>query len=171
MYYRNPTIKNSSYSKLLDGRRPFAHADISGSFAYPKINGGVDFFSTPLGVVVCTEVSGLPYDKEVRAGAQIYAQHIHNAGKCTGGADTPFSEAGEHFDKSGYPHPYHSGDLPSLFGNRGYAWSAVLTNRFSPEDIIGRSVIIHRSADDMTTEPSGASGERIACGIITRVRS
>jgi Cu-Zn family superoxide dismutase len=34
---------------------------------------------------------------------------------------------------------------------------------------MGRAVIIHRDADDMKTQPAGASGERIACGIITRI--
>ena len=129
----------------------------------------VEFFATPMGVVVCTDVSGLPYDKDTPRTLQIYGMHIHNTGKCTSSSEDAFSDAGAHFDKSGCEHPYHSGDLPSLFGNNGYAWGAVLTGRFSPEDIIGRTVIVHRDADDMKTQPSGASGERIACGIITRI--
>ena len=169
MYYRGSTSNKGVYSKLLSGRSPFAKAELSGSMKYPKIKGMVEFFSTPMGVVVCTDVSGLPYDKDTPGSSQIYGMHIHNTGKCTGSTEEPFSDAGAHFDKSGSEHPYHSGDLPPLFGNDGYAWGAVLTNRFAPEDIMGRSVIIHRDADDMKTQPAGASGERIACGIITRI--
>lgn len=169
MYYRSSASNKSVYSKLLSGRSPFAKAQLSGSAKYPKINGVVEFFATPMGVVVCTDVSGLPYDQDTPRTLQIYGMHIHNTGKCMGTSDEPFSDAGSHFDMTGGEHPYHSGDLPSLFGNDGYAWGAVLTNRFSPEDIMGRAVIIHRDADDMITQPAGASGERIACGIITRI--
>ena len=169
MYYRGSASNKGAYSKLLSGRAPFARAELSGSVKYPKIRGTVEFFATPMGVVVCTDVSGLPYDEDTPRRSQIYGMHIHNTGKCTGTGEEPFSDAGPHFDMSGGEHPYHSGDLPPLFGNDGYAWGSVLTNRFSPEDIMGRAVIIHRDADDMISQPAGASGERIACGIITRI--
>lgn len=166
MYHRTNNNGTQSYSSLLSGRRPFAHADLRGSSEHPNIKGTVDFFATPLGVVVSTQVSGLPYDKDDPCAPQIYGFHIHNAGKCTGSAEAPFEDAGAHFDKHGCAHPAHSGDLPPLFGNQGYAWSAVLTDRFFPEDVMGRSVIVHAEADDFRTDPSGNSGKRIACGII-----
>ena len=40
------------------------------------------------------------------------------------------------------------------------------SDRFKPEDVIGKSVIIHKNFDDIVTEPSGNSGKRIACGVI-----
>ncbi|WP_201260037.1 superoxide dismutase family protein [Tissierella sp. P1] len=40
------------------------------------------------------------------------------------------------------------------------------TDKFKPEDIIGRSVIIHQNPDDYRTQPAGNSGKRIACGVI-----
>ena len=78
--------------------------------------------------------------------------------------------AGKHFDKDNCPHPFHSGDLPPLFGNNGKAVSIFLTNRFSVDEIIGRIMIIHGSPDDFTTQPSGNSGMKIACGVIRAVR-
>ncbi len=42
----------------------------------------------------------------------------------------------------------------------------VYTGRFFPEDVIGRTVIIHEKADDFHTQPSGDAGEMIACGEI-----
>ena len=43
---------------------------------------------------------------------------------------------------------------------------AVYTGRFYPEDVIGRTVIIHEKSDDFHTQPSGDAGEMIACGKI-----
>ena len=166
MYHRTNNSAKGAYSNLLCGRRPFASAALRGSSEYPEIKGTVDFFSTPAGVVVSAEVWGLPYNPEDRCASQIYGFHIHNAGRCTGSAEEPFADAGSHFDKSGCPHPAHSGDMPPLFGNKGYAWSAFLTDRLSPEDVMGRSVIVHSDADDFRTDPSGNFGRRIACGII-----
>jgi len=40
------------------------------------------------------------------------------------------------------------------------------TNKFKVENIIGKSVIIHESANDYRTQPSGNSGRMLACGVI-----
>ncbi|MFQ7398750.1 MAG: superoxide dismutase family protein, partial [Neglectibacter sp.] len=50
--------------------------------------------------------------------------------------------------------------------NHGYAWSAFLTSRFTIRQVLGRTLIIHGSPDDFTTQPAGNSGKRIACGEI-----
>ena len=63
-------------------------------------------------------------------------------------------------------HPNHSGDMPPLLGNQGYAWMAFYDKRFTIPEIIGKSLIIHRMPDNFTTQPAGDSGERIACGVI-----
>ena len=49
---------------------------------------------------------------------------------------------------------------------RGLAWSAFYTDRFYPEEVIGRTVVIHGMADDFRTQSSGNSGSKIACGEI-----
>jgi len=59
--------------------------------------------------------------------------------------------------------------LIPLFSNSGYAWSSFLTNRFTVDQIIGRTVIIHSDPDDFTTQPSGNSGKKIACGEIIKL--
>lgn len=42
----------------------------------------------------------------------------------------------------------------------------VLIDKFKIRDIIGKVIIIHSSPDDFTSQPSGNSGIKIACGII-----
>ena len=73
-----------------------------------------------------------------------------------------------HFNPGGMSHPFHAGDLPPLLSNQGYAWTAFFDRRFTIEEIIGKSVVIHAHADDFTTQPSGNSGNPIACGEIRR---
>jgi len=75
-----------------------------------------------------------------------------------------------HYNPDNLPHPYHSGDMPPLFGNDGTAFSVFLTNRFKIDEIIGRTVVIHAQPDDFTSQPSGNSGEKIACGIIEEIK-
>ena len=66
-------------------------------------------------------------------------------------------------------HPYHTEDMPPLFGSQGYAFSIFLSGRFSVCEIIGRTVIIHLNPDDFHTQPSGNSGAKIACGMIEKI--
>lgn len=45
----------------------------------------------------------------------------------------------------------------------------VFVNKFNLNDIIGKVIIIHDMPDDFTSQPSGSSGAKIACGKITRL--
>jgi len=117
--------------------------------------------------VVMTEVMGLPYTPG-KCNERVFAMHIHAGESCTGNREDPFADTGGHYNPDNCPHPQHAGDLPPLFGNKSYAWSATLTGRFVLNDIIGKTVIIHVDRDDFTTQPSGDSGEKIACGVIKR---
>lgn len=63
-------------------------------------------------------------------------------------------------------HPEHEGDLPPLLSDKGTAWMMVYTTRFFPEEVVGKTVVIHDMPDDFRTQPSGNSGEKIACGEI-----
>jgi len=44
-----------------------------------------------------------------------------------------------------------------------------LTNRFSIEEILGKTIILHAHPDDFSTQPSGNSSTKIACGTIQAV--
>lgn len=149
---------------------PFdAAALISGSPEYPNIIGKARFYQLSKGVMVVTEAMGLPSSVE-NCGQGIFAFHIHSGENCSGTESDPFSDALTHYNPHESPHPCHAGDLPPLFGNKGYAFSAVFTDRFSVKEIIGKTLIIHSSPDDFTTQPSGNSGNKIACGKIVSMR-
>ncbi len=147
------------------GRRPQAWAVVQGSNDYPTVRGDVRFYQTAFGVVVVTEMMGLP-DTDDPCAAPIYAFHIHESGMCGGDSSDPFADVGSHYNPDGCPHPYHAGDLPPLFSAGGYAYSVCLTDRFTVDEIVGRAVILHASPDDFTTQPSGNAGEKMACGVI-----
>jgi Cu-Zn family superoxide dismutase len=112
-------------------------------------------------------VKGLAPDSE-------HGFHIHEKGDCSA-ADA--SSAGGHFNPGGSAHGkhsdavHHAGDLPSLKADaKGEAHiDVVLTGVTLGEgttSIKGRSLVVHGKADDFTTQPSGNSGPRVACGVI-----
>lgn len=146
-------------------QRPQAVARIRGSAAHPAIVGLARFYQTPFGALVAAEVSGLPVPGEP-CKSPVFAFHIHSGGACTGNERDPFADAQGHYDPGGCPHPYHAGDLPPLFGNNGFAFGVALTDRFTVDEVVGRTVIVHAMPDDFTAQPAGNAGQKIACGAI-----
>ena len=153
---------------------PTAIAVLNGSRDYPEIMGSVKFYQTQRGVLTVAEVFGLQPSFGY-CNQPIFAFHIHEGRSCSGNGADSFSGAGSHYNPYNCPHPYHAGDMPPLFGTNGIAFLAFLTDRFTVEEIIGKTVIIHGKPDDFNTQPSGNAGNRIACGEIlptkrTRIR-
>lgn len=166
-------VEQKCYSKLTNlneifHRRPHAMAMLAGSSEYSEIKGTVGFYQTGCGVLVVTEVMGLPNSKE-QCKSSFFAVHIHEGESCSGSAEDSFANAMQHYNPQGCEHPGHAGDLPPLLGNQGYAFSVFLTDRFSVSEILGRTVIIHSGADDFHTKPSGNAGTKIACGVVRKV--
>ena len=148
------------------GSVPAATAFIKGSEKYPKIRGLVTFYNTVGGIIVRSEISGLPQSTDL-CKTPIFAFHIHSGNYCKKNHNEAFSSASGHYNPNNCPHPYHAGDMPPLFGVKGKSFSAFLTDRFTIREILNKTVIIHASPDDFTSQPAGNAGERIACGIIT----
>jgi len=107
--------------------------------------------------------------------------HIHNVGKCEGPA---FTTAGGHFNPTSAhhgihnaqePHP-HLGDLKNLVADKnGTAKATFLASGVTlgdgPDSLFhegGTSLVIHAKTDDLMSDPSGNSGDRIGCGVIER---
>jgi Cu-Zn family superoxide dismutase len=112
----------------------------------------------------------------------VYGVHLHQVGRC----EAPdFTSAGAHWNPSerqhgrNNPQGPHLGDLPNLdvrangtgridFDVPVPAGSAADATPLADAD--GTSIVIHAAADDERTDPSGNSGARIACGVLTQVR-
>lgn len=162
--YRNQITPRINFIQLLSYERPDAVAWINGSAEYPRLNGLVKFYQTSYdGILVEAEVFSLP-NIDQQGASNFYAMHIHESGDCTDN----FQHTGNHYNPRQAPHPDHAGDLLPLMGNQGYAWSAFYDKRFTLDEIIGRSVIIHSGRDDFSSQPSGDSGTKIGCGTIKR---
>lgn len=159
MYQFTPRI---TFNRILEGNSPAAMAWVRGNSQNPQLSGLVKFFTTPYGgTLVEAEVFGLPNITEENS-TNYYAMHVHEHGDCSDN----FIHTGEHYNPTMQLHPDHAGDMPPLLANQGYAWLVFYDKRFTPEEVIGRSVIIHAHPDDFMTQPSGNSGEKIACGVI-----
>lgn len=150
------------FKQLLTNQLPQAIAWVTGGAAYPDISGLVKFYPTLYGgVIVEAEFFNLP-NINTAGSSDFYALHIHVDEDCP----PDLSNLGGHYNPTNLPHPYHVGDLLPLLGNQGYAWMAFYDKRFMVEDIMGRTVVVHSGPDDFTTQPSGNSGPKIACGVI-----
>ena len=164
MYYSGN--ENNLYKTIQS--LPDAVAIMRGNRKNNRLDGTVKFYQAINGVFVIADIRGLPYSLK-KCGNNIYGFHIHSGTECTGNSDDLFANSGTHYNPLNCPHPYHAGDMPPLFGVSGHAILAFLTDRFTLNEVIGKAVIIHDKPDDFTTQPSGNSGNKIACGIISRV--
>lgn len=128
--------------------------------------GGAILIDAPHGVLIVAELKGLP--------AGDHAFHIHETGKC----EPPFKSAGGHFNPAGKQHGFrnpkglHAGDLPNLHVQKD---CDLIVEVFAPGVKLGAllegdgsALVVHAGPDDYVTDPAGAAGDRIACGVITK---
>ncbi|WP_448503218.1 superoxide dismutase family protein [Sphingomonas sp.] len=126
--------------------------------------GRVTATDTPQGIALALTAQGL------EAGER--GVHVHATGRC----DPPdFQTAGAHWNplerQHGLENPRgaHAGDMPNLTvaadgkGSASYTLSDATVAAMLEGD--GSAFIIHAAADDQRTDPSGDSGDRIACGV------
>ena len=146
---------------------PYSIAYIKGNTDNKELKGTIEFFPWSTGSIIKIEIIGLPNINK----NNFFGFHIHENGECKETIEKPsFESAGGHLNLEQDKHPEHVGDLPLIYSNNGYSFMLYYTNRFTPEQVVGRSVIVHEMADDLKTDPAGNSGKRIACGTIIRRR-
>ena len=118
------------------------------------------------GVHFTGTVTGLP--------AGVHGFHIHETGDCSA---PDGSSAGGHFNPTGAPHggpqsaERHLGDLGNITADASgnaevniHAGGVTLGE--GENAIMGKAIIVHAGADDLTTQPTGDAGARLACGVI-----
>ena len=130
-----------------------------------RASGLVSFIQTDDGVQVVAQLHGLAPGS--------HGFHIHQYGDCSAPDGT---SAGGHFNPTGAPHAgpdadeRHVGDLGNIVADEaGNAYLDVVDRLLAlegPNGIIGLAVVLHAGADDLTSQPSGAAGPRISCGVI-----
>jgi len=140
---------------------------VQGGPLAPDLEARVEFRPVPQGTLVTVRARGLPEYRPGPPPVGPHGFHIHERGDCTvGDPQRPFQAAGLHWNPDCQPHGHHAGYFPVLFSHHGRAWMAFVTHRFRPQDAVGRSVIIHLHPDDYRTQPDGAAGPRLGCGVI-----
>jgi Cu-Zn family superoxide dismutase len=113
-------------------------------------------------------VQGLKPDSE-------FGFHFHEKGDCSAPDAT---SAGAHFNPTNQQHgspqgqPHHAGDMLNVKSDaQGVAEVSIDNADVSlhtgqPNDVVGKALVMHAKPDDYKTQPSGDSGDRIACGVI-----
>jgi superoxide dismutase, Cu-Zn family len=145
-----------------------AYAELRGRDG--KSIGMATFREVSGGVVIDVDVKGLT--------PGLHAVHVHTIGKCEGPA---FTSAGGHFNAAQKKHGLrsaegpHAGDMPNMYiAKDGTGRFEVLADNITLKagdrsvfDADGSALVIHAGADDDMTDPTGNSGDRAACGVIT----
>lgn len=135
-----------------------------------SVAGALELTVVPDGVRVHGQITGL-------VPGSAHGFHIHEKGDCSA---PDGSSAGGHFNPRGMAHgnpimpAHHAGDIPNQNADaQGVAKVDVVVNGVSLgsgaiDDVMGRSLIVHKDADDYTSQPAGNSGARVACGVIEK---
>lgn len=134
------------------------------------VTGWVTFEEMQGHVHVKAEVRGLTPGK--------HGFHIHEKGDCSSGDG---KSAGGHFNPEGVDHAgpdapkRHAGDLGNLTAGEDdlatYDRMDTVIRMTGLRSILGRGVIVHEKEDDLSTQPTGAAGARVACGIIRQAQA
>ena len=134
-----------------------------------KVTGEIVFIQNDDKVTMTASLQGLTPGK--------HAIHLHEKADCSSDDATT---TGGHWNPENKPHGkwgdengYHRGDIGNLTADvDGNATLTFETDQWAiggsnqNKNIIGRGIIVHAKADDFTTQPTGAAGERVACGEI-----
>ncbi len=132
-----------------------------------RVSGTVTFIARNGAVEVRADLEGLE--------PGLHGFHIHEKGDCSASHAT---SAGGHFNPDGTPHGppaepaerRHVGELGNVeAGAEGKAHLEMVDRNIVLEGehaIVGKAVIVHADPDDLTTQPTGNAGARLACGVI-----
>ena len=135
--------------------------------------GTAELTQTNAGVLIEIEIRGL------QTGAHGF--HVHATGNCD--AANKFKSAGDHLAMNDQRHGFfvqggpHSGDMPNQFvGQDGVLKAQMLAPAIGLQgastifDADGAALVVHAGPDDYRSQPSGNSGDRVACAVLRPVQ-
>jgi len=128
---------------------------------------------TPAGVLLHLKLQGLP--------PGTHTLHFHESGECK---PPSFESAGGHYNPGGKMHGFlnpdgpHAGDMPNIHvpasGSLEIEVLTLVESLNSEQGLMAGdsgAIVIHQGADDYQTDPAGAAGPHIACGVIEPARA
>ncbi|HEX7186353.1 MAG TPA: superoxide dismutase family protein [Thermoanaerobaculia bacterium] len=145
-----------------------ATATLQGAPGDTDFSGTVTITPDGAGVRVVAHFEGVDTDG-------MHGIHVHENGQCEHGGDKHFTSAGGHFNPTGTEHacpptdPRHAGDLGNIEITQGVGHVEMITTGLSlsgPNSVVGKAIILHTGEDDCKTQPTGNSGDRLACGVV-----
>ena len=128
--------------------------------------GRVEVTPEGTGVRIVADFAGV--DKDGKHGI-----HVHENGMCDheGEGGQHFTSAGGHFNPAGTEHacpptdPRHGGDLGNVEISGGTGHLELSLPNVTADQLNGKAIILHAGEDDCKTQPTGNSGDRLACGV------
>jgi len=131
-----------------------------------EVSGEVIFTETADGVLVMADIA--------RISPGLHGIHLHELGDCS---SEDFKSTGGHYNPTEAPHgaptdeSRHAGDFGNIeIGEDGAGHLELTTTMVTvadgPNSVMGRAVILHEGEDDLVSQPTGAAGGRLGCGIV-----
>ncbi len=137
---------------------PISGSSATGTVHFQELNDG--------SVDVTADLTNVP--------AGVHGFHVHEKGDCSNNG----MAAGGHFNPMNMPHAapdaqsHHAGDFGNVTADAGGQVHAKFNTRAitvhdGVTSVVGHAVVLHGNADDLTSQPAGNAGPRIACGVVT----
>jgi superoxide dismutase, Cu-Zn family len=156
-------------SAAADAPQTTATASLT-SAAGSAVKGDLTVTTEGLAVRIQGDITGLTPGKE-------HGFHVHEVGDCSA---PDFTSAGAHLNPTKDPHggpkskARHLGDIPNVKADKdGHAsidvsveGATLVDPDGGPNQLLGKALVVHAMPDDYKTQPSGGSGDRIACAVI-----
>jgi Cu-Zn family superoxide dismutase len=131
-----------------------------------EVSGAITFTETADGVLVTADIARIAPGK--------HGLHLHELGDCS---SEDFKSTGGHFNPTDAPHgaptddTRHAGDFGNIeIGEDGAGHLELITSMLTiadgPNSVLGRAVILHEGEDDLVSQPTGAAGGRLGCGVV-----
>jgi Cu-Zn family superoxide dismutase len=161
---------------LAKGKKPATKTEAKPAIEVPveaksgsKVNGKATFTEKGKEITVKVVVDGAPPGD--------HAVHIHEKGDCSA---PDAKSAGGHWNPQSDQHGawtaehHHLGDIGNMkVGADGKGEVTLTTDKWTigsgqPNDVVGKSIVVHEKIDDFTTQPTGNAGGRIGCAVLAK---